>query len=98
MSFNKDCSIISDFKTDKIDNFKVDVKRQEINFNAPEYLMEKKISTKYDIWCLGWYLFTICTFQNPFEILNRIEDFKKWDKLSISTLTFKTDLVNLFQK
>jgi hypothetical protein len=98
LSINRDCTILTDFKFDKLDTIKVDVKRQDLNYNAPEFESENQIGTKYDIWCLGWYLFHICTFQNPFDILNKVRNFKTWNKVSMSGLTFKTDLINLFQK
>ncbi len=98
LSINRDCSVLSDFDYLKSDKFKVDVARSEIHFNAPEYLKTNQICVKYDIWCLGWYLFNICTLQNPFKMLNAVTDFKNWNKVSISSSVFKTDLVNLFQK
>lgn len=70
---------------------RVDV--NDINFNAPEFLENGKISLKYDIWSMGWLLFHMTTLENPFDYLQEPGNFTK---LSLHT-QYSTGLRHLFK-
>jgi serine/threonine protein kinase len=86
---NKDYSLMKGVIQKYISN------RDDINFMAPEYAESKNISLKYDIWCLGWVLYHMCTQENPYDLLNDIPNFKKWNKPQLPE-NFRFQLKEIF--
>ncbi|CAF0770724.1 unnamed protein product, partial [Brachionus calyciflorus] len=52
------------------------------SFNSPESSNGQKLTKKYDIWCLGWCVYSLVDFKNPSTLLKNVGDFSLWSKKS----------------
>jgi hypothetical protein len=77
--------------------------RVQINYNAPEYALFKHIDLAYDVWCVGWLLYHMCTWYDPFAALDATGDNKEaWrsieHRLTPLPRRINTDLCRLIKK
>lgn len=54
---------------------------QDLTYNSPEFSEFNLIDSKYDIWCVGWCLYELCTLDDVKPLLN--ETNLNWPRLSL---------------
>lgn len=52
--------------------------RQDVIYKAPEHLVNSTLGLKYDIWSVGWILYTLCTLNDPAQDLDSLKSFNNW--------------------
>ena len=75
--------------------------RDQINYNAPEYAFKQCVDVAYDVWCVGWLVYHMCTWHDPFDALDGIADTKlAWTNIALALppRRFNADLCRLFNK
>jgi serine/threonine protein kinase len=69
----------------------------DVAYNSPELLSSNQINLKYDIWCLGWVFFEMCTIDFPRYKLEDVRDFEMWEKPDLPDF-FPAELNKIFRK